>query len=310
MLQRPLGCFSSASLSSRQRIFNSLSGKKHQCIHTHLADRALFERFLALRLHRVVVVDTPGLGGHEEKIQHAAALRLASGQDESSWVVFICPMSTRPEPQANDRWQSLLEGVTMKNDWFQPKQMDRDSAGFIFYHHAVDTEWLYSGMITAAKRGAPMKHSFTDFGFAWHFDTSRKLTTEERTQVDLLIGQFAALCTKVEEDVKQIDWSKSEWQGTAKGVFLSDLLLKLSEIAEEKAATFTDMFKHEDVGPDIFALYLNVKKELATPLDSWLACSENESKATTLDPKKHHCVHTQFADLAQYEEDQAVRLGI
>ena len=104
-----------------------------------------------------------------------------------------------------------------------------------------------------------MRYDFSDFEFAWHFDTAKEWTADERRRIDELKKDFQQLCEAVLSKVRSIDWRTAEWSGAAKQVFLSDLVIKLTCVAEDYVNDYHKIILDE-VTPEIFADYLHTKK--------------------------------------------------
>jgi len=253
----------------------------------------------------LLIVDTPGLGATSDKAVHAHALRAAlSSQNATHAVIFVTEMTDRVENARKDidlhygilrpfhnnlvvlftKVDQRAEGMDLETVQDARGKFDRDSnafktkqgyigevdklheaAGYCFYHHGAPAGWLRNQIQNACTRLEPMRHDFSDFEFAWHFDTAKEWTAEERRKINKLKDDFQQLCEAVLSKVRAINWSAAEWQGPAKQVFLSDLVVKLTCVAEDFVNDYHKIVEDE-VTPEIFADYLHTKKEIAQPL--------------------------------------------
>lgn len=252
------------------------------------------------------IIDTPGLGAQLQKMEHAKNLREALRfKDGVHAVVFVTELSDRTDTAARDinaclgilkpfksnlfvlfnkvdmRAQGMplatpldsngnyseCTGMATKAKYIEMIDRVHEAAGYIFYHKGVDREWLVKTLIAASAVCEPMRYDFSDFEFAWCFDVERDYTREELLKLEALVTDFSNLCTSISKQLQHID-SDPTIQGK-KQVFLSDLGIKLNELAEKKVQQFSEVITDE-VTPRIYADYLSTKKRIAAPLRSML----------------------------------------
>jgi len=113
----------------------------------------------------------------------------------------------------------------------------------------------------------PIKYTFSSFEFAWHFDIEREYTMDEQRKLQERVDEFSNLCSSLWGQLKYIE--EDPIVQKRKQLFLSDLAIKLNQLAEEKVRQFAEVFT-DDVTPQIYADYISAKKRIARPLNVML----------------------------------------